>query len=410
MASMRRALTPLALAALAGCAVAPPRAAERHAVSTTRAVHLARVRCLVVAPFENASDDPLAADAAAGALVSAIDQNRTRVYPIEDLRALFVQTSLELPEGVSPSLALELGEIIGADAVLYGAVEGRSRGPDPDLMITIRLAATGARDVLFARAVAVAPRGDESLADAVRRAIGEAAAPMLERLGVPGRKVCFDRQRTDRLRLVAAGAERGAAGGAAPVPVTAPLPRPPPPISTLAPGVSRPADAAGASPPQLHADVVVVAAPPAETRAPAPAVEPVPHGTAAAAPALTPRQVEWAGTLAARERLVVTDVEFSGRSAKLSRDAGLADLAAVLASSPSLEIRVEGFVDASNDAADDLRASKEMACAAGKRLAELGVARDRVTCVGRGREDPILPSFTYRGRAANRRIEVVGIP
>ena len=43
----------------------------------------------------------------------------------------------------------------------------------------------------------VAP--DTPIADQVRQAIREAAAPLLERLGVPGRKACFDRQRTDRI-------------------------------------------------------------------------------------------------------------------------------------------------------------------------------------------------------------------
>jgi outer membrane protein OmpA-like peptidoglycan-associated protein len=399
---MRRVVTTLAVTALAGCAVPRAEAPQREAVSTSRAVHLARVRCLVVAPFENASDDPLAAEAAAGALVSAVDQNRTRVYPIEDLRSLFERTSLELPQGVSPSLALELGEIIGADAVLYGAVEGRSRGADAELRVTMRLAATGARDVLFAREVSVAQESAEPLADAVHRAVREAAAPMLERLGVPGRKVCFDRQRTDRLRLLAAAAER-----AAPVaPVTAPLPQPPPAISALPPAPASP-PASGATP------AVLAAAPVAGAAAAAPATEGRAAATkpppAAPSAALTARQTEWASTLAARERLLVADVAFAGRSPKLERDGGLSDLAAVLAASPSLRIRLEGFVDASKDAEDDRRVSTELACAAGRRLHELGVARERMTCVGRGREDPLLPNFTYRGRAANRRVEVVGV-
>src|SRR5512137_42058 len=108
------------LVMLSGCALLPPRPepaprAAPEAVSTTRAIHLARVRCLLVAPFENTSDDPLAAESATATFLSAIDTNRTSVYPIVELRALFKDTSLELPEGVSPSLALELAELIGAD-------------------------------------------------------------------------------------------------------------------------------------------------------------------------------------------------------------------------------------------------------------------------------------------------------
>jgi flagellar motor protein MotB len=48
-----------------------------------------------------------------------------------------------------------------------------------------------------------------------------------------------------------------------------------------------------------------------------------------------------------------------------------------------------------------------MAQAAGQRLVILGVNRERVSWAGRGGERPLLPNFTARGRAANRRLEVV---
>ncbi len=109
----------------------------------------------------------------------------------------------------------------------------------------------------------------------------------------------------------------------------------------------------------------------------------------------------------ARERFVVEDVTFLGRSSRFERDTGLADLAAAVVASPSVRIRLEGFVDASADPDEDLRLSMELARAAGRRLVQLGVPRDRVTWAGRGREAPIVPNFTLRGRSANRRVEVV---
>jgi flagellar motor protein MotB len=50
-----------------------------------------------------------------------------------------------------------------------------------------------------------------------------------------------------------------------------------------------------------------------------------------------------------------------------------------------------------------------MAQAAAKRLVQLGVEQKRVSFAGRGGGSPVLPNFTARGRAANRRIEVVGL-
>jgi outer membrane protein OmpA-like peptidoglycan-associated protein len=73
-------------------------------------------------------------------------------------------------------------------------------------------------------------------------------------------------------------------------------------------------------------------------------------------------------------------------------------------------VRIEGFVDAGASEKEDLRVSMELARTAGRRLVELGVPRDRVTWAGRGREDPLTPSFTARGRLSNRRVEVVVLP
>jgi outer membrane protein OmpA-like peptidoglycan-associated protein len=121
----------------------------------------------------------------------------------------------------------------------------------------------------------------------------------------------------------------------------------------------------------------------------------------------TPRQQDWARRLAAGGRVLVEDVSFAGRTDQLQRDAGLADLAVALLSQPSLNVRLEGFVDRTTDRTADTKLSTAMAQAAARRLAELGVPRPRVTWSGRGGESPILPNFTSRGRAANRRVEVV---
>jgi outer membrane protein OmpA-like peptidoglycan-associated protein len=106
---------------------------------------------------------------------------------------------------------------------------------------------------------------------------------------------------------------------------------------------------------------------------------------------------------------VVEDVAFKGRSATLEGEAGLTDLAAAVLATQGLKVRIEGFVDATSDPGGDARLSMSMAQAAGQRLIDLGVPRGRVTWAGRGGESPLLPNFTARGRAANRRLEAVGL-
>jgi outer membrane protein OmpA-like peptidoglycan-associated protein len=364
-ARMRRSVAASLVIAL-GCAgdraeVAPaetPSPPDRG--SLLRAPELVRVRCLVVAPFENASDTPLAAEAATTALVSAVDPARTRVFPVSDLRALFKDTTLELPQGISPSLALELAELVGADAALWGSVEGRSHESAAALLVTIRLGLVGDRRLLFAETGLVKLAAGERPEPAVRQAALELARPMLARLGDPGKKRCFDAERSRTLRRLALAVENAPRGAVA-----------------AAPG-----------------------APPAH----------VPSQAAPAKEPRTPRQAEWAKRLAEGGRILVEDVAFAGRTAALQRDAGLADLAAAVLARPYVGVRLEGFVDSTADRSGDQKLSLAMAQAAGKRLVELGVPKQQLTWSGRGGESPVLPNFTARGRAANRRIEVTTAP
>jgi outer membrane protein OmpA-like peptidoglycan-associated protein len=366
---MRCAFTAALVVAL-GCAgeraeTAPaPPSPERG--SLLRAPELVRVRCLLVAPFENASDAPLAAEAATTALVSAVDPARTRVFPLSDLRGLFKDTALELPQGISPSLALELAELVGADAALWGSVEGHSRETSPDLVVTVRLGLVGDRRLLFAETGLVRIQAGEKPEAAIRQAALDLARPMLMRLGDPGKKRCFDAERSRTLRRLAVAEEGTPRAGGAPAPEVGPRP---------------------------------AAAPQPAAAQPAAAKEP-----------RTPRQAEWAKRIGDGGRIFVEDVAFAGRTPAFLRDAGLADLAAALLARPGVGVRLEGFVDATADRGGDQKLSAAMAQAAGKRLLELGVPKQQLSWAGRGGESPVLPNFTARGRATNRRIEAVAGP
>jgi outer membrane protein OmpA-like peptidoglycan-associated protein len=345
---------PLLLAAGVACAGASTSGTARTALgpSELRAAELARVRCLLVAPLENASASPVAAEAATSALVAAVAPERAAVFPVAELRGLFRDTPLELPEGVPPSMALELAQLLGADGALYGAVEGRP-GNGQDLLVTVRLALTGGRDLLLAASAVAHPEAGEPPEAAVRRTAVALAGPALSHLGGAGAPRCFDPERTRAVRQAALVEVRPAA--------------PPPP--------------------------------------PAAAVT----AAAAKAPPRTARQADWARKLSGSGRIRLEDVAFAARTAELQRDGGLADLALALASAPEVKVRVEAFVDATHDGEGDARLSAAMAQAAVQRLLELGVARERMTWAGRAGESPLLPNFTVRGRAANRRIEVVGL-
>lgn len=379
MAAMSRIPLPFVLVLAAGCAgagaPAHPPAVVSPGGAVLRSADLGRVRCVLVAPFQNGSDAPAVADVATAAIAGRVNPGRARVFPLAELRKIFDETGLERPQGVSPSLALELAEAAGADAALYGAVEGRSGDADPDLVVTVRLALPADRRLLFAGSAPVQPSPGEALDAAVKRTTIDLARPMLAHLGDPGPKGCFGPERAAALRRSAL-AEANAA----------------PPSAAAANGT-----AATATPPTIPG---AARATPAVIAVTAPAPPAAPH---------TPRQAEWARRLAAGERVVLADVAFAGRTATLQRDGGLADLAIAMGAAAEAKVRLEAFVDSSGDRKADQELSAAMARAAGERLVQLGVARGRVECSGRGDESPLLPSFTARGRAANRRVEVVGV-
>jgi outer membrane protein OmpA-like peptidoglycan-associated protein len=103
----------------------------------------------------------------------------------------------------------------------------------------------------------------------------------------------------------------------------------------------------------------------------------------------------------------VDGIAFEGRSAVVAGETALEDLAGALRSAPAVRVRLEGFVDPGGRADEDQRLSMRMAEAVGERLVDLGVPRERLSWTGRGAEAPLYPNFTARGRAGNRRVEVV---
>jgi outer membrane protein OmpA-like peptidoglycan-associated protein len=344
----------LAAAALAAAAPASPAAPARPAPSEQRAV-----RCLLVAPLENASDLPEAAAAANQALVAFAGAERSRLLSEGELRAVFQGTALELADGVPPSLAVDLAEVLGADAVLYGSVEGRGRDERGSLAVSLRLAMAGTRDLLLVSTKPVVLEGGERPLVAVRRAATEAGRDAMALLGGPvPPKGCFDPEDLWRVRQAAL---RASASRPGPAPI-------------------RPAAADGS-----------------------PAAKP----TTPAPPPASARAAQWAWRLGARERFSVEGIAFEGRSPQLAREAGLEDLAGALRAAPAVRVRIEGFVDSSGRPEDDLKLSLRMAETAGERLVELGVARERLSWTGRGADAPLFPNFTARGRAGNRRVEVV---
>ncbi|AXO61970.1 DUF4398 domain-containing protein [Pseudomonas sp. phDV1] len=74
---------------------------------------------------------------------------------------------------------------------------------------------------------------------------------------------------------------------------------------------------------------------------------------------------------------------------------------------PQRRVRIEGYTDNTGDAAENLELSRARAQAVADLLVDLGVEAKRIQVVGYGVDFPVAENASARGRAQNRRVEIV---
>ena len=109
--------------------------------------------------------------------------------------------------------------------------------------------------------------------------------------------------------------------------------------------------------------------------------------------------------------LVMTlgDVLFAGGSANLTPAANRSVLKLVqfLQLNPRRVIRVEGYSDSMGEDADNLTLSRERAQSVADMLTDLGIEAKRISVAGYSEAYPVADNASTRGRALNRRVEIV---
>jgi outer membrane protein OmpA-like peptidoglycan-associated protein len=166
------------------------------------------------------------------------------------------------------------------------------------------------------------------------------------------------------------------------------------------------------------------AAEPTETAAVAPASTPRAEAAApTAVPAAVPAAADVIGRESAEARgaecrsrfadaLTGGDIRFDVDSAALAAETlpRLEALAAIAADCPGVALRIEGHTDDTGVPGFNQSLSERRAVAVLDRLADLGVARERLTAAGLGATRPVAANDTPEGRQANRRIEIIFEP
>ncbi|MCS6921291.1 MAG: OmpA family protein [Elioraea sp.] len=120
---------------------------------------------------------------------------------------------------------------------------------------------------------------------------------------------------------------------------------------------------------------------------------------------------EMAEQIALNGRVALYGIEFEFDSARITpkADATLAEIAKLLRSKPALRILVVGHTDSQGGFEYNRRLSQQRAEAVVARLAELGIARDRMFPVGVGFAAPVATNATEEGRARNPPVELVDL-
>ena len=79
----------------------------------------------------------------------------------------------------------------------------------------------------------------------------------------------------------------------------------------------------------------------------------------------------------------------------------------LMTENPDLKFEVQGHTDSTGNASSNQKLSEQRAQAIVAKLSEMGIAKDRLTAVGKGQTSPIAGNDTDEGRAKNRRVEFV---
>lgn len=109
--------------------------------------------------------------------------------------------------------------------------------------------------------------------------------------------------------------------------------------------------------------------------------------------------------------LVMTlgDVLFDAGHAELKNSANRTVLKVVqfLQLNPRRVVRIEGYTDSTGDRQENLKLSRDRAQAVADVLTDLGVDEKRIQVQGYGQDFPVDANASERGRAQNRRVEIV---
>ncbi|HVO30570.1 MAG TPA: CsgG/HfaB family protein, partial [bacterium] len=391
------------VAALAACA--PTHRTQFRAAPTA----LEPVTCVAVLPFENLTGEAAAGDAMADLVATElIKSGRFQVMDRAESARILATRGIYLGATVDASQARMLGDVLGVQAVVLGAVdewryrtpERHDREPRASIGVTTRLVDVKTGDALWGATFSGSPASFASSATpplhvAAQRVAMDLSSGLLEGAGNahPGEKPCWSDRAQSVLATLAPSANGHAVASATTSPAATPAPSPKgSPLFLSSTPTPAPTAVAMASP------APTVAATPAATATPIPVASTKP---------LSATQGALLDKMKAGATFVLDGVTFVGLTANLAETSNtpIADFAAVLAAHPEAHVRLEAHVDPTDPAPVPL--SQKRAEVVVAKLVADGASATQADPKGMGGTKALFPSFVEAMKAKNRRVEIV---
>jgi OOP family OmpA-OmpF porin len=142
---------------------------------------------------------------------------------------------------------------------------------------------------------------------------------------------------------------------------------------------------------------------PAPYVAPAPAPAPYVAPAPAPAPVVAPAPAPVVHTII---KLEGTNFDFNKATLRPTGKAKLDEDAVTLTNNPDVVVDITGYTDSVGSAAYNKKLSEKRAITVKKYLESKGIAADRMTTKGMGKDNPVASNKTKEGRAENRRVEL----
>lgn len=345
------------------------------------------LKCVFVAPLMNETNSPSATQEATEMVVNDLQRRRLFAVPsAEAYKEVFSGSGLDIPPDMTPDVALAIAEILGADGVVFGGVEGQwveDNSEAQTVVLSMQLVRTADGRKIWQGQAAYDPGQTLYLAKGFQAALAQLMEPLGEGEihAADVKRNCWNKSLRTEIQTAAAK----------PATIPSSLQDAPPQSAALPKTLVQPAEDEAMIPlVDLEDSDSQVTNQPAKGKK---------------AREYTRAQLNILRRLRASRAVILTGAVVLGEDAvRLNKTR---DLGHVLRRNPDLRVSIQVHAGAASDDKTLRSKTQEQADAIKKYFAQAyQVAPDRMEAKGVGASSPVVPNLTLQNRRINTRVEV----